>query len=93
MAKMFANIKEVREYIDSLLLITNSDWESHLEKLDEVLDRPKLAGLKKKVEAILKIASPMARKKLCNFICMINYYHNMWQGCSKVLVPLASLTS
>eukprot|EP00957_Ditylum_brightwellii_P048071 3650075-Ditylum_brightwellii.AAC.1 len=40
------DIKEVHVYIDDLLLITNRDWESHLEKLDEVLDRLKCTGLK-----------------------------------------------
>eukprot|EP00957_Ditylum_brightwellii_P031665 2401569-Ditylum_brightwellii.AAC.1 len=93
MSKMFTNIEEVRVYIDDLLLITNSDWESHLETLDKVLDRPKCAGLKKEVEAILKIDSPKTRKQLCSFIGMINYNCNMLQGCSKVLAPLASLMS
>eukprot|EP00957_Ditylum_brightwellii_P042726 3235388-Ditylum_brightwellii.AAC.1 len=35
----------------------------------------------------------MTRKQLHSFIGMINYYHNMWQCCSKVLAPLAALTS
>eukprot|EP00957_Ditylum_brightwellii_P154340 11745048-Ditylum_brightwellii.AAC.1 len=47
----------------------------------------------KKIEVILKIAPPTTRKQLCSFIGMINYYCNMGQGCSKVIVPLAALIS
>eukprot|EP00957_Ditylum_brightwellii_P012393 936307-Ditylum_brightwellii.AAC.1 len=43
---MFADVKEVHAYIDNLLLLTNGDWDSHLQKLDEVLGRLKCAGLK-----------------------------------------------
>eukprot|EP00957_Ditylum_brightwellii_P198467 15125707-Ditylum_brightwellii.AAC.1 len=46
MSKMFSNIEEVCAYINELLLITNGNWEHHLEKLVEVLDRLKYAGLK-----------------------------------------------
>eukprot|EP00957_Ditylum_brightwellii_P035412 2684947-Ditylum_brightwellii.AAC.1 len=40
------DIEEVRAYIDNLLLITNGDRDSHLQKLDEVLGRLNCAGLK-----------------------------------------------
>eukprot|EP00957_Ditylum_brightwellii_P161404 12289554-Ditylum_brightwellii.AAC.1 len=33
-------------YINDLLLITNGDWDSYLEKLDKVLDRLKHVELK-----------------------------------------------
>eukprot|EP00957_Ditylum_brightwellii_P205605 15344593-Ditylum_brightwellii.AAC.1 len=46
MSEMFANIEEVQVHIDDSLLITNGDWESHLKKIDKVLDRLKRAGLK-----------------------------------------------
>ena len=36
MSKKFADIEEVRAYIDNLLLITNGDQDNHLQKLDEV---------------------------------------------------------
>eukprot|EP00957_Ditylum_brightwellii_P165064 12567034-Ditylum_brightwellii.AAC.1 len=99
MSTFFADIEEIRAYIDDLLMITNGDWESHPEKLDEVLDRLKCAGLKgikpqqKKVEAVLKIVPPLTRKQLHSFIGMISYYCDMWQGCSEVLSPLVMLTS
>eukprot|EP00957_Ditylum_brightwellii_P210034 15364499-Ditylum_brightwellii.AAC.1 len=120
MSKMSTDIKEVCAYINNLLPITNRDWDSHLQKLDKVLDRLKCAGLKvdaqksffvhqeleylghwvtkqgikplqKKVEAILTITPPKTKKQLHSFIGMINYYHNMEHGHSKILAPLASL--
>ena len=36
----------VRAYLDDLLVLTKGSWEDHLEKLEEVLDRIKDAGLK-----------------------------------------------
>eukprot|EP00957_Ditylum_brightwellii_P175341 13348231-Ditylum_brightwellii.AAC.1 len=46
MSEIFADIKEVHAYNNNLLLITNRDWDSHLQKLDKVLERLKCAGLK-----------------------------------------------
>eukprot|EP00957_Ditylum_brightwellii_P152066 11578554-Ditylum_brightwellii.AAC.1 len=46
MSEIFADIKEVRAYIDDLLLITNVDWDSHLQRLNEVLGRLKRTGRK-----------------------------------------------
>eukprot|EP00957_Ditylum_brightwellii_P204767 15340756-Ditylum_brightwellii.AAC.1 len=105
MSEIFADIKEVCAYINGLLLITNGDRESHLQKLNKLLSRLKCAGLKfsakksffgcqeleylgywvtrqgikplqERVEAILKIAPPKAKKQ-----------------CSEVLAPLALLIS
>ena len=36
---------------------------------------------------------PKTRKKLCQFIDMVNYYWDMWIRQSDVLAPLAKLTS
>ena len=47
----------------------------------------------KKVEAIQALAFPKTRKKLCQFIGMINFYRDMWQKCSELLAPLIALTS
>eukprot|EP00957_Ditylum_brightwellii_P073692 5600267-Ditylum_brightwellii.AAC.1 len=44
--KLPMDIKEECAYIDNLPLIANGNWDSHLEKLDKVLNRLKSAGLK-----------------------------------------------
>eukprot|EP00957_Ditylum_brightwellii_P128748 9821513-Ditylum_brightwellii.AAC.1 len=93
MSKIFANIKEVRAYINDLLLITNDNWGNNLKALDNVLDRLKCVGLKKKVQGILRIAPLTTRKQLCSFKGMINYYCDMWQGHSEALAPLLALMS
>ena len=46
----------------------------------------------KKVEAIQALAVPKTRKKLRQFIGMINFYRDMWQNCSELLAPLTALT-
>ena len=47
----------------------------------------------KKVEAIQAPAVPKSRKKLRQFIGMINFYRDMWQKRSEILAPLTALTS
>ena len=46
----------------------------------------------KKVEAIQSLAVPKTRKRLRQFIGMINLYRNMWQQRSDILDPLTDLT-
>eukprot|EP00957_Ditylum_brightwellii_P000824 65518-Ditylum_brightwellii.AAC.1 len=46
MSKIFTDIKEVCAHIDNLLLNTNRYWDSHLQKLNKVLDRLNHVGLK-----------------------------------------------
>ena len=47
----------------------------------------------KKVEAIQAPTVPKTRKKLRQFIGMINFYRNMWQKLYELLSPLTALTS
>ena len=47
----------------------------------------------KKIEAIQTLAVPKNRKKLRQFIGMINFYRDMWQKRSELLAPLTALTS
>ena len=47
----------------------------------------------KKVEAIQALTVPKTRKQLRQFIGMINFYRDMWQNRSDLLVPLTALTS
>ncbi len=46
MAELFYGLDFVQAYIDDLLICTNSTFQDHLEKLDEVLRRLAAAGLK-----------------------------------------------
>ena len=46
MSDLMSGLEFVRTYIDDLLCITNSTYEDHLEKLEEVLKRIQQAGLK-----------------------------------------------
>jgi hypothetical protein len=46
----------------------------------------------KKVEAIVKIATPKTVKQVCSFISMINYYKDHIPCCSDLLTPLTALT-
>ena len=46
MSTLMGDLEYVRTYIDDLLCITNSTWDDHLEKLEEVLKRVRQAGLK-----------------------------------------------
>ena len=46
MTNLFRELEYVREYIDDLLVTTNSTYENHLEKLNIVLAKLQKAGLK-----------------------------------------------
>ena len=46
MNKLFTGLKYVRAYIDDLLIISKGSFEDHLEKLEQVLNNLKAAGLK-----------------------------------------------
>ena len=47
----------------------------------------------KKVKAIQALAVPKTCKQLCQFIGMINFYHDMWQKRSELLAQITDLTS
>eukprot|EP00957_Ditylum_brightwellii_P105371 8032679-Ditylum_brightwellii.AAC.1 len=46
MGDLFADLENVRAYIDDLLVLTKGNWEDHFAKLDKVLTRFSRAGLK-----------------------------------------------
>ena len=46
MSNLFSDLKFVREYIDDLLITSNGSLEDHLDKVEQVLQRLKKAGLK-----------------------------------------------
>eukprot|EP00957_Ditylum_brightwellii_P160610 12226897-Ditylum_brightwellii.AAC.1 len=94
MGDLFSDLEHVRAYIDDLLVITKGNWEDHFAKLDEVLtSREGIQQLKKKVDAILKIAERTTKKQLHRFIGIINYYRDMWKGRAGLLAPMSKLTS
>ena len=45
----------------------------------------------KKVDAILQLKEPNAKKQPCGFAGMVNCYHDMWKGRSEILTPLSKL--
>ena len=54
--------------------------------------RDRVMPIPKKVEAIQAISVPKTRKKLRQFIDIINFYRDIWQKRSEIFSPLAALT-
>ena len=48
--ELFQGFEEVRAYIDDILLITKSDWNDHLIKLEKIFEKLAQAGLKVNAE-------------------------------------------
>jgi len=67
--------------------------KGELEYLGYWITREGIQPVPKKIEAILKIATPTTRKQLRSFIGLVNYYRDMWIRRSHILAPLAELTS
>ena len=73
--------------------VTKSSFcKTELEYLGYWITRKGIQPLTKKVEAILKIATPTKRKELRSFLGMVNFYRDMWPKRSEILAPLTSLT-
>ena len=66
---------------------------TELEYLGYLINRQGVRPTLKKVEAILKIATPKTRKQLRSFIGLVNYYRDMLPKRTELLAPLSSLTS
>ena len=66
---------------------------AELEYLGYWITRDGIQPIKKKIEAIQRIAEPKTKKELRSFIGVVNYYRDMWIRRSHVLAPLAALTS
>src|SRR5210317_758151 len=64
-----------------------------LEYLGYIITREGIQPDMKKVEAILKIDTPKARKQLRSFIGLVNYYRDLYPKRSHILAPLSSMTS
>ena len=50
MNELFTGFEYVRAYIDDLLVISNSSFDDHLDKLDKVFQKLKEAGFKVNAE-------------------------------------------
>ena len=50
MSDLMAGLEFVRTYLDDLLVLTSGNWMDHLDKLDQVLQRVRAAGLKVNAE-------------------------------------------
>ena len=50
MSELIEGLEFVRTYLDDLLIISNGSFDDHLQQLDTVLHRLRLAGLKINVE-------------------------------------------
>ena len=66
---------------------------SETEYLGYWITREGIKPMPKKIHAIMKIAELTNKKQLRGFICIVNYYRDMWIRRSHVLAPLARLTS
>ena len=73
--------------------VKSSFCTTQLEYLGHIVNRQGVQPSTKKVEAILKIATPKTRRQLRRFIGMVNYYRDMWPKRSELLAPLTKLTS
>ena len=47
----------------------------------------------KKIESMTNMNPPTPRKEVQQFICLVNYYCNMWARCSHMLLNLTKITS
>ena len=63
-----------------------------LDYLGFHISREGITPIPKKVEAIIAITTPRTRKQLQSFLCMINFYCDMWSQRESLLVPLSALT-
>ena len=73
--------------------VKSSFCTTQLEYLGHIVNIQGVQPSTKKVEAILKIATPKTRRQLRRFIGMVNYYRDMWPKNLELLAPLTKLTS
>ena len=59
-----------------------------LEYLGFWLTKTGIQPQPKKVEAITRLTPPKTTKQLQRFLGMVNFYRDMWKGCSHILAPL-----
>ena len=93
----FSHIEQVLTRLSEAGLKVNvsksSFCQTELEYLGYWITRQGIQPITKKIEAILKIATPTKRKELRSFLGMVNFYRDMWPRRSEILAPLTALTS
>jgi hypothetical protein len=62
-----------------------------IEYLGYILTRDGIKSQRNKVQAILTIQPCTNVKELRHFLCMVQYYRDLWERRSKMLAPLTSL--
>jgi hypothetical protein len=60
-------------------------FAEQIEYLGYSITRKRIQPMRNKVEAILNIKAPKARKELRHFIGIVNYYRDMWFRRSEIL--------
>ena len=65
---------------------------NELEYLGLRITRENIMPLPNKVDVIKNIAVPTTKNQIGNFIGLINYYTDMWQHRSEILIPLSGMT-
>jgi hypothetical protein len=61
------------------------------EYLRYILTRDGIKPQTNKVQTILALNPPKNVKESCHFLGMVQFYHNLWAKCSKMLAPLTDL--
>ena len=59
--------------------------------LGHVINKYGICLLTKKVQALRNFPTPTSKRKLCEFLRLVNYYHRFIPNCAHVLSPLHSL--
>ena len=71
----------------SLFAVTEIDYLGYWVTRCGIQPQPK------KVEAIMQLTPPTTKRQLRDFLGMITYYRDMWQGRSHILAPLSAMCS
>ena len=64
-----------------------------LQFLGHQLDKDGIQPLKEKVTAVQNFPLPDTRKKLCEFLGLMNFYHRFVKNCARIIQPLNTLVA
>ena len=66
---------------------------SQLKFLGHLVNRHGIRPLEEKVQALLDFPRPLSKRKLREFLGLVNFYHRFLPGCAHILHPLNGLLS